>query len=389
MRIGSLLNNGPSSPTGATAPATDSATPHPSSSTASAFSSSPSAATGAGDPQQRRLLGRATGLIKEPLVHRGNGTASLPSSTSSPVPPSSSNPHMMSNLPYLPYPQGPTVSREHTASYRSPYSEPSLTASAAATSPLEKPVLQQHPANSAWFGGKAIASGGSGGSGSTTPAVSTFPGHGSRDQQLQQHQQQYQQQYHHQQQQQQQQSLSRQQQQRALPPFTALVNMQQQPTMPPDGAISPRSTAHRPLQGGQGAGGTSGHMAYFSSTPYAPQYFQSRPRSYGQLQHQQQNQPPMPAYAPLTSHSPRSGGGPTDPLMRFADVAMERATLGGRGSLQEVLAVDLLSGRSGARGSADEGGAGQRGGRNSSINIEYGSVLFCLCTFCSAFADER
>lgn len=76
--------------------------------------------------------------------------------------------------------------------------------------------------------------------------------------------------------------------------------------------------------------------------------------------------------------------------MRFADVAMENATLGGRRSLEEVLAVEVLTGRGVVGGCIDEGRK-QRGGRNSSINIEYGSAFFFffVCTFCSDLADER
>jgi len=346
MRIRSLLNDGPSSSMCTTAPVIDPAAPR------SSTAASRSSATRAGDPEQRRPVGQATVVNKEPLVHHGSGIMSISSPMSSSVPASTPIPHMMSNLPYSPYQHGPIVYREHTASSRSPYSEPSITASTAATSPLEKSMLQQHQDNSTWFGGNAIVSGG------TTSTVPAFSGHSNRDQQQQRRR-----------------PLPRQQQQKALPPFTTLVNMQQQPAIPAEGAISLRSTAHRPPQGGQGgAGGAGESTSYFPSASYVPQYTQPRPRPYGQPQHQQQqHQPPIHAYAPSTGQSSGSGGGATDPLMRFADVAMESATLVGRRILEEVLAAETT--RGGAEGSVDEDGTKQRDGGYSSINIEYGSVV--------------
>jgi hypothetical protein len=54
--------------------------------------------------------------------------------------------------------------------------------------------------------------------------------------------------------------------------------------------------------------------------------------------------------------------------MRFADVAMESATLGGRKNLEEVAAAEVLTGQKGSFALVDE--IVRPGRRNASIDIE-------------------
>jgi hypothetical protein len=128
-----------------------------------------------------------------------------------------------------------------------------------------------------------------------------------------------------------------------LPPFTSLVGIRQATMSPGEGSISPRSThRHHSPKGG-----------YFP-TSYPPQYALVRTLC---------QQPSDSTYAQQS----RSAGG--DPLMRFADVAMESTTIGGRRNLEEVAAAEVLTRRRNSfTGIIDDIVQPER--RNASIDIE-------------------
>ncbi|KAA8913535.1 hypothetical protein FN846DRAFT_886589 [Sphaerosporella brunnea] len=229
MRIGSLLNDGPSD-----SPTTDTLTPYQPSSSSS------------GNLEQR-LTGH-----KIPLG--GNSILSAPS---------------MSGGAFSPCQQVVTTSHEHTTSSQNTCNEPSSVASIATAN---------------WNVGRALGS-----------DASNFP---SRDQRSQQP---------------------------SLPPFTSLVGLQQAAVGSIEGPVSPRSThQHLSPQGG-----------YFPAA-YPPQYAPVRTYSQSTSTHHY-IQPGQSVVVGVSAA--------TDALMRFADVAMESATIGGRRNLEEVAAAEMLSGR--------------------------------------------
>ncbi|KAF8538527.1 hypothetical protein BDD12DRAFT_885028 [Trichophaea hybrida] len=248
-------------------------------------------------------------VIKETLV---KDTA--PSSILSP-----SNPHTGPNQPYLPF---MNVYREHPASSRGPYSGPSANSSTGATSPLETSITQQPNSSMSWIGGKPIMH-----HDIAPPPISGRT--------------------------QQQQPLN------VLPPFTTLVNMPQ-PTATmvsiPEGVTSPPSNhQHHSPQTDNG---------YLGAASYQTQYARSK----NHYQHQQLH---TQSHISYTSQGQSiSSGGNADSLMRFAAVAMESATLGGRHNLEEVAAAEVLTGQRGSMGSSIDGDGVQSEKRNASIQID-------------------
>jgi len=250
--------------------------------------------------------------IKETLV---NDTT--PSSVPSP-----SDPLMGPNQPYLLFQQ---AYRERTASSRRSYSGPSANSLTGATSPLEISITQRSN-NVPWFGRKPTIH-----DDIVPPPISGRT-------------------------QQQQQPLSL---PRVLPPFTTFVNMPQPTTMIvpiAEGATSPQSNhQHHSPQTDNG---------YFGVTSHATQYIRAK-------DHYQRQQLHTQSHVSYTSQDrPTSSAGNADPLMRFAAVAMESATLGGRQNLEEVAAAEVLTGQRGNMGSSIDGNSVQSEKRNASIHIE-------------------
>lgn len=194
-----------------------------------------------------------------------------------------------------PYQDPPSPYRGHTASSRSSYSEPSLTPSTAATSPLGTSTTMRPHINS-WGGEKLPTHSG------TAPTAS-IPG---RDRPTDSAYQ-------------------------LLPPLTALVTMQQNSTASTETAMSPRTSQEElsPL--------ASTQVRYLPSVSYQVQYPPSQ--SFYQVPQHQLQSP-----ARYATHGQEAD---SDPLMRFADVAMESATAGGRRTLERVAAAEALKARRG------------------------------------------
>jgi hypothetical protein len=204
-----------------------------------------------------------------------------------------------------PYQDPPSPYHGHTASSRSSYSEPSLTPSTAATSPLGTSTTMRPNTNS-WDGEKLPTH-------SATAPTASIPG---RDRSTDSTYQ-------------------------LLPPFNALVNMQQHSTVSTETAMSPRTSQEElsPL--------ASTQVRYLPSVPYQVQYTLSQ--SFYQV----------PQHEPQSSvrYATHGQEADSDPLMRFADVAMESATVGGRRILERVAAAEALK----ARGGCTAGPTGRAG----------------------------
>jgi hypothetical protein len=195
----------------------------------------------------------------------------------------------LSYAPYTPYQYSTSVIREENVPSNGSYNSPSLDFSMAATSPTKPSVSQSK--NSAWRSGgykDAVQS--------DKGTVTNYP----EDEKTP----------------------------RVLPPFTSFVRMQYQIPDPVvgDGGLSPHSTRQNHITL------VSDLARYFHISPYDVLYNQS------QSGYQRQNHG---ASSPQTKS--RLGTTGTDPLMRFADVAMECSTVRGRRNLDEFAAAEVLT----------------------------------------------